>query len=122
MLALSNVLRENNAMSSHVFQKSSSDTDPDKKGITRAAQTLSAISNPQRLQILCHLVNDKELSVTELLQRLPLSQSALSQHLARLRLVGLVETRKDKQTVYYSIAQDDVQRIIALLHDLYCGA
>lgn len=109
-------------MSSHVFQKSSSGTHPDRKGISRAAQTLSAISNPQRLQILCHLVNDKELSVTELLQRLPLSQSALSQHLARLRLVGLVETRKDKQTVYYSIAQDDVQRIIALLHDLYCGA
>ena len=95
---------------------------PDAAGITLATTTLSALSNPQRLHILCHLVQCGELSVSALQERLELSQSALSQHLARLRLIGLVETRKEKQAVFYRVARGDVSRILSLLHDLYCRA
>ena len=93
---------------------------PDEAGIEVASGVLSALSNPQRLQILCHLVRNGELSVGSLQERMELSQSALSQHLARLRLIGLLETRKEKQAVYYRVARDDVSRILVLLHDLYC--
>ena len=93
---------------------------PDDAGIEAASSVLSALSNPQRLQILCHLVRNGEMSVGSLQERMELSQSALSQHLARLRLIGLLETRKEKQTVYYRVARDDVNRILNLLHSLYC--
>jgi ArsR family transcriptional regulator, virulence genes transcriptional regulator len=93
---------------------------PDASGIALATTTLSALSNPQRLNILCQLVQNRELSVGALQERLELSQSALSQHLARLRLIGLVETRKEKQAVYYRVAREDVTRILEVLHDLYC--
>lgn len=93
---------------------------PDKEGIIAASGILSALSNPQRLQILCHLVTNKELAVGALQERMELSQSALSQHLARLRLIGLVETRKEKQAVYYRVGRHDVTQILELLHDLYC--
>jgi ArsR family transcriptional regulator, virulence genes transcriptional regulator len=93
---------------------------PDEAGIVAASGILSALSNPQRLQILCHLVRHGELSVGSLQDRMELSQSALSQHLARLRLIGLLETRKEKQAVFYRVARDDVSRILELLHDLYC--
>lgn len=93
---------------------------PDASGIIEASNILSALSNPQRLQILCHLVTHGELSVGELLERMDLSQSALSQHLARLRLIGLVETRKEKQTVYYKVGREDVNEILHMLHRLYC--
>ena len=93
---------------------------PDASGIATATTTLSALSNPQRLHILCHLVQNGELSVGSLQEKMDLSQSALSQHLARLRLIGLVETRKEKQAVYYRVGREDVSRILQLLHDLYC--
>lgn len=107
----SGVLENNNITDSSV---------PDEQGIVAATSTLSALSNPQRLQILCHLVRHSELSVGALQERMSLSQSALSQHLARLRLIGLVETRKEKQAVYYRVGRDDVTQILQLLHDLYC--
>jgi len=94
---------------------------PDESGIAEATHVLSALSNPQRLHILCHLVKEGEMSVEELLNKMDLSQSALSQHLARLRLIGLVETRKEKQTVHYRVQRDDVNQILFLLHQLYCN-
>jgi DNA-binding transcriptional ArsR family regulator len=65
---------------------------------------------------------EEELSVGELLERIELSASALSQHLAKLREHGLVATRKHRQTVFYSVGRDDVGEILATLHGLYCDA
>lgn len=84
-----------------------------------AVKLLKALANERRLFILCHLL-DKELSVGEMNEHLGLSQSALSQHLALLRNDGFVRTRKEAQTVYYSLKSDEVREVIALLHKLYC--
>jgi len=84
-----------------------------------AAQLLKALANEQRLHILCNLL-DGPLSVGELNQRLELSQSALSQHLALLREMELVETRREAQTIYYSLPDGPVVRVMALLQDIYC--
>lgn len=85
-----------------------------------AASLLKAISNESRLLVLCHLVADGELSVAELNMRVGLSQSALSQHLGKLRQEGLVATRKAAQTVYYRIDDPRAEQILALLHKLFC--
>ena len=84
-----------------------------------AAQLLKALGNEQRLHILCNLL-DGPLSVGELNQRLNLSQSALSQHLALLREMEFVETRREAQTIYYSLPDGPVIRVMALLQDIYC--
>ncbi len=84
-----------------------------------AAQLLKALANENRLLILCYL-DGKELSVTELNSFLDLSQSALSQHLAVLRRDGLVSTRRESQTIYYSLSGDTASRVIRTLHDMYC--
>lgn len=84
-----------------------------------AARLMKALGNEQRLHILCHLI-DGPLSVGELNQRLDLSQSALSQHLAVLRELGLVATRREAQTIHYSIPDGPVVRVMALLQDIYC--
>jgi len=85
-----------------------------------AARLLKALANDHRLLILCMLV-EGELSVSEMNERLDLSQSALSQHLARLREEGLVETRREAQTIFYRVADGPVQRLIQTLHGIYCG-
>ena len=84
-----------------------------------AAQLLKALGNEQRLHILCNLL-DGPLAVGELNQRLNLSQSALSQHLALLRELELVDTRREAQTIYYSLPDGPVVRIMALLQAIYC--
>lgn len=85
-----------------------------------AALLLRALANPQRLLILCNLA-EGEMSVSELNARLPLSQSALSQHLAVLRENGIVATRKAAQTVHYSLADGPAAEVIATLHGIYCA-
>jgi ArsR family transcriptional regulator, virulence genes transcriptional regulator len=85
----------------------------------KAAQFLKLMANPHRLMILCHLL-DQELSVSELNQHLPLSQSALSQHLAVLRNSGLVRTRREQQTIFYSLASPEVHAIMAVLYEQFC--
>lgn len=85
-----------------------------------AAKWLKAIANPYRLMILCLLL-ENELSVTELNEIVPLSQSALSQHLAVLRAEDLVDTRKSSQLVYYKLKNDQVTDIISILHKRYCS-
>jgi DNA-binding transcriptional ArsR family regulator len=90
---------------------------------TRAADAeafLKALANRHRLMILCEL-HKGERSVSELQEAMGLSQSSLSQHLARLRLDALVKTRRESQTIYYSIAAEGVSRIIAVLYDLFCA-
>lgn len=85
-----------------------------------AAGLMKALGNESRLMILCILA-EGEHSVGELNDRVPLSQSALSQQLARLRKQGLVSTRRESQTIYYSLASGPADRVINLLHDIYCG-
>ncbi len=84
-----------------------------------AAQLLKALANENRLMILCTL-SEGEYSVGQLNERIALSQSALSQHLAVLRRDGLVVTRRESQTIYYSLAAGPAARVIALLHQIYC--
>ena len=84
-----------------------------------AARLMKALANDSRLLILCYL-DGKELSVSELNENLDLSQSALSQHLAVLRRDGLVKTRRDSQTIYYSLEGDQASRIISTLHQMFC--
>ena len=86
---------------------------------TAASSFLKAFSNKNRLMVLCHLV-DKELSVTELNEKLPLSQSALSQHLAVLRKEGLVSTRREAQTIYYRLGDQKASDLIYTLHRMFC--
>ena len=85
-----------------------------------AAGLMKALGNESRLMILC-LLSEGEHSVSELNEVIPLSQSALSQQLARLREQGLVKTRRESQMVHYSLAEGPADRVIHLLHDIYCG-
>ncbi len=85
-----------------------------------AAGLMKALGNESRLMILCVLA-EGERSVGDLNTVVPLSQSALSQQLARLRQQGLVKTRRESQTIYYSLAEGPADRVINLLHDIYCG-
>lgn len=85
----------------------------------RASALLRAMGNPHRLIVLCQLLTE-ERSVGELERLVGLSQSALSQHLARLRRDGLVKTRRKAQTIFYSLAGDEARAVLATLHRLYC--
>jgi DNA-binding transcriptional ArsR family regulator len=85
-----------------------------------AAELLKAMANPQRLRVLCLLI-EREMSVGEINERVDLSQSALSQHLAVLREKELVSTRRESQTVYYSVRDGLVHDIIATLHGAFCA-
>lgn len=85
-----------------------------------ASALLKAMSNEYRLLILCNLLGG-ERSVGSLEQAVGLSQSALSQHLARLRRDDLVRTRRVAQTIYYSLKGDEVARVLETLYDLYCA-
>jgi ArsR family transcriptional regulator, virulence genes transcriptional regulator len=84
-----------------------------------AAELLAAMSNPKRLLILCHLL-DEELSVSELSERVDLAQSPLSQHLSKLRALRLVATRRDGQMILYRLASDGVAKVLKTLHGIYC--
>jgi DNA-binding transcriptional ArsR family regulator len=85
-----------------------------------AAQLMKLLANETRLLILCRLVAEREMSAGAIVAAAGLGQSAVSQHLARLRDDNLVATRRDGQTIYYRIADKNVARIIALLKDIYC--
>jgi DNA-binding transcriptional ArsR family regulator len=84
-----------------------------------AARLLAALGQPKRLMALCYMM-DQERSVGALAEAVGLGQSALSQHLARLRDIGLVATRRDGQTIYYRLASDNARRLIELLYEIYC--
>jgi len=84
-----------------------------------AAKLLRALGNERRLMILCQLT-DGELSVGELLPRVGLSQSALSQHLAVLREEAIVATRREGQTIRYRIADPAAVRVVATLAEIFC--
>ncbi len=85
-----------------------------------ASSMLKALANENRLMILCQLIGS-EMTVGELTARIGLSQSAMSQHLAVLRRDALVETRREAQTIYYTLADQRAARVIQLLYDIYCS-
>jgi len=84
-----------------------------------AAQLMTAMANPKRLLILCNLL-EQERSVSELARIVGLEQSPLSQHLSKLRALGLVKTRRDGQTIFYRLASEPVTRVLTVLYDVYC--
>lgn len=85
-----------------------------------AATLLKALSNEHRLLILCHLIAAGERSVGELVELIGLSQSALSQHLAKLRDEGLVGFRRESQTLFYHVSDPRAGQLLALLRDIFC--
>lgn len=91
------------------------------QNVDQAAALLQAMSNPKRLLVLC-LLAEGESSVGALAKRVDLSQSALSQHLGRLRDDGFVTTRREAQTVYYSVSGGEVGAVLEALHGLYCAS
>jgi len=90
-----------------------------RKNATAAAALLRAIAHEARLLVLCELANG-ERAAGELVERSGLSQSALSQHLAKLREQGLVATSREAQVIHYRIADQRARRVLRVLHDLYC--
>lgn len=91
------------------------------RNATDAVSLLKGLANESRLMIMC-VLSEGELSVGQLNERIRLSQSALSQHLAVLREQGLVQTRRESQTIFYRLADSAALDIIELLHDRYCHA
>lgn len=84
-----------------------------------AAEFLKTLGNEWRLMVLCSL-GTTEKSVSTLESELGIKQSALSQHLARLRREGLVKTRRESQTIYYSLANPEIMKIIVVLQEVFC--
>jgi DNA-binding transcriptional ArsR family regulator len=85
-----------------------------------AAQLLKLLANETRLLILCRLVAEREMSAGAIVAAAGIGQSAVSQHLAKLRDDNLVATRRDGQTIHYRIADRNVARIISVLKEIYC--
>ncbi|MGZ3291235.1 MAG: ArsR/SmtB family transcription factor, partial [Xanthobacteraceae bacterium] len=90
------------------------------KAATEVAGILRALANERRLMILCKLVERGEDNVNSLAETVGLSQSALSQHLAKMREEGLVTYRRESQTLWYRIADPRIEDLFATLHRLYC--
>jgi DNA-binding transcriptional ArsR family regulator len=96
------------------------DGDALRENAQQAAELLRTVANPLRLMVLCTLVNG-EFSVGQLNERIDVSQSTLSQHLAILRRSGLVQTRREAQTIYYSLQGTEVESLINCLYGIYCS-
>lgn len=89
------------------------------KQARQASELLKALSHETRLLILC-LLSEGEKSVSELEETMKMPQAAVSQQLARLRLDGLVKSRRDGRMIYYTIADTEVSSIVETLYDLFC--
>ncbi|MGN0862499.1 MAG: ArsR/SmtB family transcription factor [Stenotrophomonas koreensis] len=90
------------------------------EGASKAAALLRAVGNERRLLVLCLLIEHGELAVGQLLEQVDLSPSALSQHLTRMRAEGLIDYRRQAQTLYYRIANPAVAELVATLKRIYC--
>ena len=84
------------------------------------AEFLRLLANPNRLLLLCHL-SQRERSVTEIQRDLGLRQPALSQQLAELRQSGLVQTRRQSRSIYYTIKDSRARAVVGMLHAIFCG-
>jgi ArsR family transcriptional regulator len=90
------------------------------KTATEVVGVLRALANERRLMIVCKLVEWGEANVTSLAAAVGLSQSALSQHLAKMREEGIVATRRESQVIWYRIADPRIEQLFASLHRLFC--
>lgn len=90
------------------------------KAAAQAAALLQAMANPNRLLVLCLLIAHGEMAVGAINQVLGLSPSALSQHLAKMREEGLVDYRREAQTLYYRIKEPSVEKLVAVLKERFC--
>ncbi len=97
------------------------DTEQLERKAAEVAAILRALANERRLMILCKLVEWGEASVNALADEIGLSQSALSQHLAKMREEGIVAYRRDGQTLWYRIADPRIEEMFATLHRLFCA-
>ena len=86
----------------------------------KASRLLTAMANSKRLIVMCNLL-EGEKSVGQLAEIVGLSVAALSQHLGKMRAYDLVRTRRDGQTIYYSLASKEVEEVLRTLYELYCG-
>jgi ArsR family transcriptional regulator, virulence genes transcriptional regulator len=102
---------------SHVVDRDLADFETRAK---EASRLLKALANEKRLMILCKLLEAGEMNVSRLGDAVGLGQSALSQHLARMREEGLVTYRRDAQSIFYRVADPNVMRLIALLKSIFC--
>lgn len=93
------------------------------KKLQKAVGLLKQLSHPVRLSLLCNLLHRGEMSVSALVdaEKGAAGQSQISQFLSKMRSDGLVKARKDAQTVYYSIAAAEVEKVVAALYAIYCG-
>ncbi len=87
---------------------------------SEVANLLKNIANPIRLMVLCNLLN-KEMTVSELLKSIDISQSALSQHLTILREKSIIKDEKSGKYVYYSISDEKTKQILGFLHEICCN-
>jgi ArsR family transcriptional regulator, virulence genes transcriptional regulator len=87
---------------------------------SEAAALLKELASEKRLLLLCAMMDEKEISVSELTARVGAGQSAVSQHLARLREQGIVTFRRDGATLFYSVADGNIGRILKTLKSIYC--
>lgn len=86
---------------------------------TRASDMMKLLGHPHRLMILCELKMGEQ-SVGELSKKIGIAQSPLSQHLARMRYEDVVESRRDAQTVYYSIKEGEASKLIEAMYSIFC--
>ena len=85
-----------------------------------ATDLLKLLGHPDRLMVLCQLKGGEQ-SVGQLAENLDIKQSPLSQHLARMRHEGVVTSRREAQTIYYSIQGEEVEKLVTVLYDLFCN-
>ena len=95
------------------------DLDTMQSSAARASDMLKLLGHPHRLMILCQLKMGEK-SVSELADTVGVAQSPLSQHLARMRYEDVVETRRDGQTVYYSLKDGEAEKLIGALYEIFC--
>ena len=87
---------------------------------SRASSLMKTLGHRDRLMILCHLAGGEK-SVGQIAELLQISQSPLSQHLSRMRKEGLVDTRREAQTIFYSLKSGEASRIVEVLYELFCA-
>jgi DNA-binding transcriptional ArsR family regulator len=102
--------------------KHNSDIDLDQmaRSADRASALMKTLGHKDRLMILCQLA-DGEKSVGQIAELLEISQSPLSQHLSRMRKEGLVDTRREAQTIFYSLKSGEASQIVEVLYELFCA-
>ena len=96
------------------------DLDKMQESAKTASELLKLLGHPDRLMVLCQLKTGEQ-SVGQLSESVGIKQSALSQHLARMRHLGVVDSRRDAQTIYYSISGEKVTKVVSLMYELYCS-